>query len=208
MAPSNATLPAGVNEVEFNLTGTDSSIFAAPLVSKSGNVWFQGQASDEQGLRALLVIDGDPEEVLANLGPWDVRSADGSLVTLDNNNGVHRSEPRKYAATINKGPNKGAAHPKAGQVIPNTGGNLTITWSGSVPLVGGDASEKVGEVKNYTTMVTVTQIRASDRDVKKGHAEAIGDHLGYSVSVKAMGQPQAKPKEATGRSVGFATISL
>jgi hypothetical protein len=56
---------------------------------------------------------------------------------------VHTSAPRKYSKT----------HAKAGQDIPGTGGNLTVTHSLSVEL-----NDRDGKGYGFTLMVTVTYV--------------------------------------------------
>lgn len=72
---------------------------------------------------------------------------------------VHQSAAQVYRA----------GHPKAGQVRPNTGGNWTVTHSGSIEL----QDAKSGDVHRFTLMVTVTYV----------------DSKGFVVSCKAI--PQA-----------------
>lgn len=74
---------------------------------------------------------------------------------------VHVSSPALYR--------KG--HEKAGQVVPNTGGNLTVTHSASVQL-----SDATGTSHGYTLMVTTTYIEGK----------------GVRINAKALRQQTAK----------------
>lgn len=107
--------------------------------SKKGNTWYSAS-----GL--VPEITSDPEAALGAVSA----SFNGEALKAGE---VHTSAPRLYSA----------GHPKAGQKVPGTGGNLTVTHSTQVELDG----------QPFTLMVTVTYI--TDK--------------GFRISAKAMPRP-------------------
>lgn len=191
-------LESAPDEVQFNLKGTDCSIFAEKTLSKAGNVWFQGSPADEDGNVAYVALiesfegsglfaDVDTDDaaaVLEALPTWQV-GTDDAIVELKDGE-VHLSGPRKYGKT----------HKQAGLAIPGTGGNPTYTASGSTIIEIG------GVEKVYTLTVTVTAVHQNDPE-KPNH----GKLKGYTISPKAIPpSPGGKRKKATGRTKGFATV--
>lgn len=127
------SLPKLPSSITVQVNGSPLALAGKP--NKEGSrIWFE-----ESGLVPELIDDA--ELVRAALESTSV-SFEGSALNAGE---VHVSEPRKYSAK----------HEKAGQVVPNTGGNQTVTHSLSIVLNDADGGEH-----RYTLMVTVTYVAA------------------------------------------------
>lgn len=157
-------LPAAI-QVEVLRVETDSKgnvvaedtlgVFACPqneFISANGNIFFLG------GIKEGWVLEGeDAEEVLASLR----FRIDGEDLNVGD---VHVSEPRVYGSTS----------PNAGKVIPNTGGNPTVTHTKvtTVPSTKDESGE------DLTVMVTATRLVRPDKKT--------GEDRHYSLSIKGL----------------------
>lgn len=148
-------LPTLPSTLTVLLSGQPLEVFGKPNKDQT-RIWFEhsGLVPEE-----MLADDGttDFESVVKSLTAITV-SYSGSPLTVGE---VHVSEPSKYR--------KG--HAKAGQIVPGTGGNWTVTHSASIELKDSD-----GKSHGYTLMVTVTYLEGK----------------GFKVYAKALGQNTAK----------------
>lgn len=138
-------LPASIT---VNVNGVPCTILGKPNKAQT-RVWYSGSVTIAEKV-------ADPTPVLKAI----TTGYNGEALKAGE---VHVSAPRLYGKTS----------PKAGQTIPGTGGNPTVTHSTVIEL-----SEPAGATHAFTLMVTVTYIE------KKG----------FVVSAKAI--PQVE-REAT-----------
>lgn len=130
-AMSTATLlPVLPDSLTVEVNGAPQVIAAKP--NKEGSrIWYNGR-------KVVAQMTTDPATAL---GKVSVRFNGVDLVSKE---GVHVSEPQKYAA----------GHAKAGQNKPNTGGNWTVTHSAVIDLV----DKRTDQVLRYTLIITVTYV--------------------------------------------------
>lgn len=141
------SLPKLPSTLTVLVNGAECTITGKP--NKAGTrIWYSGSALIEE-------LVSDASAILSGI----VVAFDGEVLKAGE---VHTSAPRLY----------GRDHAKAGQAMPNTGGNLTVTHSQTLVLVDGKDSYP------FTLMVTVTYVEGK----------------GFRVSAKAI--PQAE-REAT-----------
>lgn len=86
--------------------------------------------------------------------------------------GVHTSNPSTYRV----------GHAKAGQIIPNTGGNRTLTFTKVVEIAERDAEGAEGALHRYTAMVSIT--RVIHKTDEEGKVIKGGKDNGYRVSAR------------------------
>lgn len=148
----NAPLPLLPSSLTVMVNGSECIIAGKP--NKAGTrVWYDG---------STVIKETVTEEVAISVLQALNVSYEGTTLKAGE---VHKSEPRLYKA----------GSPKAGQVIPNTGGNWTVTHTCPVAL----NEIRTGEEFSFTLMVTVTY-----------KAEK-----GFIVSIKAI--PKAEARERT-----------
>lgn len=141
------TLPTLPESITVEISGQPLVIEGKP--NKEGSrIWYE-----EKGLVPELVA---PDAVVPALAAIAVTYEGNAL----NAGEVHVSAPSKYR--------KG--HEKQGQVVPNTGGNQTVTHSSSITL-----TDEGGKEFGYTLMVTVTYL----------------DGKGFKINAKALSQTQS-----------------
>lgn len=104
--------------------GNPIEIEAPFKVSNAGNIWYEavqeGEIEDGTSIEDALLGDLTPTFMGEELNPARKNVGEDGLLQLV------ISEPRKYE--------KG--HEKEGQVVPNTGGNLTISYIRKLPTWG------------------------------------------------------------------------
>lgn len=136
-------------------TGSESGeITVDGKPSKAGNMYYNGAAVG-------LVLDGPITEALANTSA----SYNGETLKAGE---VHRTEPSVF----------GKNHRRAGEAVPGTGGQWTITHSATIVLGG----------ERYTLLVTL-----------------IEKPEGIKVRVSAMKQPGSRAPQARISGLTFAT---
>lgn len=161
---ATASLPKLPTALFVEVNGFELELVGKPNKAETG-IWFEGDGIVPE----TFELDGDGEPRPAADIEKDITAALSSVTvvfdgTTLNAGEVHISEPRKY----------GKNHAKAGQVIPSTGGNWTVTHSAVVVIT--DADE---DVHRYTLMVTATYLA----------------NKGISVYRKALRTPQGKARE-------------
>ncbi len=142
------SLPKLPSTLTVLVNGAECQIAGKPNNAKT-RIWYSG---------STLV-----EELVANAADLLAKIAVSFNGTVLKAGDVHTSAPRLY----------GRDHAKAGQAMPNTGGNLTVTHSLVISLV----DETTGEKIPFTLMVTVTYV--ADK--------------GFRVTAKAIPQAEREP---------------
>jgi hypothetical protein len=144
-----STLPTLPSSLSVTVNGGPLELEGKPNKAGTG-IWYEATGVVPQQFESAA-------EVEAALGKVVVSYDNAELKVGE----VHVSQPRLY----------GKGHEKAGQTIPGTGGNLTVTHSASIQLADRD-----GGSHGYTLMVSVTYL----------------DGKGVRITAKAIRQTTAK----------------
>lgn len=147
-------LPLLPSTLTVVVNGADCIIAGKPN-KENTRVWYEGST--------VIAETVSEDEAVAILGDLSVTYAGEALKAGQ----VHKSEPRLYKA----------GHPKAGQVMPNTGGNWTVTHT--CPVFLNDIADQTEH--GFTLMATVTY----------------KDGKGFIVSIKAIPKPAPRERQNT-----------